>query len=233
MKINLLTERISMVRRSKLLIVTCFLGCLFFKWSLSARLLKKTLNISVIEEVISNKTFTHRVDILNGKCDERWAIDGHPIGEDEYDEAILQAEKEERRAERMAAKDEQRKHDEFVLATQRAGWAKLLDLYLLKIQQELNRLNDSRLEPFFFFEADTISSEKEFEYIKNVLVVRAKEMLDQVGEADLEEIRGMASQVQDYPKRIRALYYATVKNAQAHSDDTKLLKDLLSIVSDL
>ena len=221
-----------MARWSKLPVFLTFLGLLLFDGAISARVLQKSLNISVIEEVIDNKTFIHRVDILNGKRDERWAIDGQSVQEDEYDEAILEAEKAERRQERKACKKEQRDHDEFVIAFQRAGCAKIIELYLVRIKDELYRLADRRLKQFLHFEEDTISSEKEFDYIKNVLIIRAQELLDTIDEVELEELQGMMRRLEEYPKNLRALYYGTVKNAQAHSDDTKLLKDLLSIISE-
>ena len=38
--------------------------------------------------------------------------------------------------------------------------------------------------------------------------------------------------LETYPERLQNFYYATLKRAQHESDDTKLLKDLLTLISE-
>ena len=187
--------------------------------------------VTVKEEKINDSTFTHRVDIIDGKRKEVWALNGKSVIEEEYEEAVLEAEKEENRKERKKQKKLRRKHENFVLRSQRGCISKIIEQSIKQIRDELYRLEDQRLEPFLLFNEKTISSLKELEYIKNVLIAKARELLSQPDEIGLDELRSMMHRLEEYPERLRDFYYATVKNAQEQSDDTKLLKDLLSIVS--
>lgn len=187
--------------------------------------------VTVKEEKINDSTFTHRVDIIDGRRKEVWAINGKSATEDDYEEAVLEAEKEEHRQERKKQKKIRHKHEKFVLGAQVGCISKIIEHSIKKIRDELYRLEDQRLEPFLAFDSATISSAKELEYIKFVLLAKARELLAQSDEIGLDELRSMMNRLQEYPERLRDFYYATVKSAQEQSDDTKLLKDLLSMVS--
>jgi hypothetical protein len=230
MKIALWTERNLMTRSGFFGRITLFWGFLL-GMQLSARTLEKSIMIMVKEERINDATFTHRVDTIDGKRKEAWAINGGSVNEDEYEESVLEAEKEERKKERKKEKRRQLKHEQFVLQAQQTGMNKLIERAIKQMRDELYRLEDQRLEPFLAFDAATISSAKELEYIKTVLIAKARELFSQSTEMGLDELRSLLSKLEEYPDRLRDFYYATVKNAQEQSDDTKLLKDLLSVVS--
>lgn len=216
----------------KRLAISVFFGLFVVTASLNARLVQKTIKVSVIEEVINNKTFTHRVDIINGKRDERWALDGRVVDRQEFQEEFLDAQKEELRQEYLKQEETQKKHDEFTMQFQRDSFAKIIEISLSKINDELARVSDKRLEPFLAFEKNTIASAQELDTLQNSTLVRAHEVLKQKYDIPLDELRTMMTTLEPFADRIRDFYYATVKNAQDRSDDTKLLKDLLAMISE-
>src|SRR5581483_9954495 len=93
-----------------------------------ARSLEKTLSVYVIEEKVNGIIFTHRSDLLNGKLNEIWAINGQEVTGQHYQEAILNAEREERARIRSQEEEKRKQEQKFHIETQCAILKKLIML---------------------------------------------------------------------------------------------------------
>ena len=197
-----------------------------------AREIVKSITVSVIEEKANNTLFTHRIDIIDGHRKEIWAVEGKTVSFQDYEDAILNAEREERRQERLKEYERQREKEEFALEVQRNCLKKLLRLEKEKVESLLHKLSDQRLEQYFAFHEKTFPCLEVFEHISLELLPKVEQMIfdDQIG---FEELRTMVLTLEKYPSSLQKFYNETITRAQEQSDDTRFLKDLLALVSEI
>ncbi len=184
------------------------------------------------KEVINGSTFVYREDTVNGTKKKAWTVDGHPVDADEYEEAILNAEKEVRRKERRK-EEEQRVHQQLlhhqVLIMLNK---KLLTIKIADIEVWLQKLHDYALEQFLVFNDSTYASPEEFDQLSNECIPKVHSLILQgEDECDVGELLHWVNKLDKVPDQLCNLFYASVNNAIAACDDTKMLKKLLDVVS--
>lgn len=207
-----------------------FVGA-FSLGTIEGRTIKKSISVSVLEEIIDGKTFTHRIDVIDGKRKELRAIDGQQVSREEYEEEILEAEKQERRNERCLQEEERIRQTDFMASVQRSTLKKLISIAINQVKDQLHKISDKRIKPFFAFDEQTIASKNQLKQLKQQIIPDARSLLSD-DEASLSELQTALTSLERYPARLRSFYQATIARAQMQSDDTRLLKDLLTIVSD-
>jgi len=184
------------------------------------------------KEVIGGTSFVYREDVANGVKKEAWTVDGKPVDFQEYEENLLDAEKEVRRQERRVAEECRKRHQQARLSSTFQLQKKLLRLQIEQVEVVLKRFDDHRLTPFLLFDKEKTLSQEDFKHIDQTLLDQAKKLLytaDQ--EVDLPTLATMIEKFDVLPGRLQDLFHATVNNAIKRCDDTKVLKELLGVLS--
>lgn len=185
----------------------------------------------VHEETVNGVSFKTQLEIDNGTKIEKYFVHGKTVSASEYDEALGQAEKEEKKRERSKAQEERLKQYE----TLYKGNVKIAQLELKKAvsvaQAALAKMLEPKLQPYLVFSGDTIADEKQLAHIKDTLLVEAVKLSNAAPEGvDLKRITAMQQELSALTPRLRAASIATVNNGISKADDTKLLKELLALV---
>lgn len=210
-------------------LIGCFVGCVVV--AAPAREIEE-LAVYYKKEVLGGKAFVYREDVANGVKKEAWTVDGKPVDSQEYEEALLDAEKEVRREERRVAEEYRKRHQQARLSSSFQLQKKLLRLQIEQVEVVLKRFDHHRLTPFLSFDKEKTLSQEDFEHIDQALLDQAKKLLytaDQ--EIDLPTLATMIEKFDMLPTRLQDLFHATVNNAIKRCDDTKVLKELLGVLS--
>jgi len=210
---------------------TFFPLCLLFFLQASAGLREvEELSVYYKKEVLDGKTFVYREDVANGVKKQVWTIDGTPVEHEDFEQELLEAEKEVRRRERASQMERRElQHQERVVAVTELH-KKLLRLLIQEVETALKKFDDYRLGPFLLF--DQLFSRDEFEAIEKDLIPQAKQVLySGIEDGDVTPLAGMIRKLDGLSDRLHGLFQETVNSAIKRCDDTKMLKDLLAIVS--
>lgn len=194
--------------------------------------------VRYVEEKVNNAIFAHRVDIIDGVAQDRWLVNGQKVGVDEYEEALLDAEKEERRTERRRVEDLKRREEEaeaqhqaFVHDARKDIARKRLELVVKNVESELFKLKEPKLEPYLAFDRHAVASPDQFNQLQIDIIPEAKRLIALGHDAQEEDLSMAADQLETFGPRLRDMFRLTVKQAINQCDDTRLLKELLEIVS--
>lgn len=210
-------------------LIGCFVGCAIT--ALPAREIEE-LAVYYKKEVIGGMSFVYREDIANGVKKEAWTVDGKPVESQDYEESLLDAEKEVRRQERRVADGRRKRHQEMRLSSSFQLQKKLLRLQIEQVEVVLKSFDDHRLTPFLSFDKEKTLSQKEFESLDQTVLDQAKKLLYTADkEVDLPALAAMIEKFDMLPTRLQDLFHVTVNNAIKRCDDTKVLKELLGVLS--
>jgi len=184
------------------------------------------------KEIIDEKTFIHREDIVNNEKKELWSIDGNNVEFAEYEQAILEAEKNIRKKERQAEETRRKEAQEFKNEAIFALNKKILRLKIETAENILKKFNNHNLSNFLNLDKNKIFSKKEFERLQNTFLPECKKFVYTADKnTDLLELSDMIAKIDTIPDKLNSLFYDTVRNAIGQCDDTKVLKELLEVVS--
>lgn len=186
------------------------------------------------KETIHGQTFIYREDTINGKKKCSWTVDGNAVDASDYEEALLEAEKEVRRQARQKEEENRVREWDLQLQAMVALVKKQVHLKITAIEAELQRIDDQRLKPFLLFENHTLASQEALDTIVRELIPGAKKIVadsGDVGREGLHELNSYADRLEGISERVRDFFYASVNNAINHCDDTRLLKEFLNLIS--
>ncbi len=207
------------------IIITCLsLTCLFIE-AKSVRVVTAHFK----EEKINGHTFMYRLDVVDGRKKEQWALNGRPIAQVDYDTKILEEEMNERRAER-----EQEYQKQIRLAELRSNMAnqavkKLLASTLQEIEQGLAQIDRYELNPYLVYSKSSFYDELDLVTFKDQTIPEVRQVLAE--NFDHDQAKEKLSLIQSYPQRLSSLFEATVQNAINSCDDPKKLKNWLQMLS--
>jgi hypothetical protein len=197
---------------------------------INAKTIEKSLSVYVIEEQINGIRFAHRSDFIDGKASELWAIDGRQVPEHEYEEAILNAEREERKSVRRQEEQKRKQEQEFKVLAQNNLIKKLLNLKIADITKELSKIKEPLLAPFLKFSEHSMSSEMALYDLEQEIEDANK--LSLRGElADTKQLYTVFEKLEQYPEKLMKLYQDSINYAIKTCDNTRALKELLILVS--
>ena len=190
--------------------------------------LEKEVSISYRQERIEGKLFSIRIDIVDGKKSEKCAIDGKDVSFDEYESLILEAEKQIRKTERRQEQERVVQSSEFKNKIRIEAIIKLLNILVGNIEKSIKRFKDYDIEKFVPFSDSTIS-EEQFIKISKEFIPNAKSLIYKQDAPDLQQLQTTLDELEPFENKLELLFQATIKEAIDKSDDTKLLKRILSI----
>ena len=182
------------------------------------------------EETIEGTTFKHFLELENSTKKETFTINTKPVTSEEYEKQLLEAEKEASKRERKALQEERIRTYE----TQYKGQVKQSQLELKKlltsVTDELKQLSDERLAPFLLYGRSTLTSEQ-LTALNDTLIPQAEKLLITAPETiDIKKIQELKAELTSLLPRLHALFIESVNTGIDKADDTKLLKELLSLL---
>lgn len=185
----------------------------------------------ITEETVNGTAFKQILDINNGLKKESYFIQNKPVSASEYEDAVLSAEKEASKKTRKKAQEERIRMYE----TQYKGHVKIaqseLKQALISLESELVNTLDERLAPYILYTTSTVSSADQLKNIKENVIPDAKKLIESSPEMmDIKKIQEALAHVQSLTQRVHETFITAVNNGINKADDTKLLKELLTIV---
>jgi hypothetical protein len=183
------------------------------------------------KEQLNKHLFVYQEESINGVTTKSWFIDGKPVEQEAYLDAILEAEKEERRVERLAQDQQREKENQLKTESFVAGARRMLSLKVEQIDVILRRIEQYHLEPYLVFDATTFATRADYEQVTKELIPDIKKVLHlSAHECAPEELALLRDRLEHLPAKLQELLYATTQQAIAQCTDTRLLKELLELV---
>lgn len=186
------------------------------------------LQVYLKKETIGGTVFEYREDLAAGTRKETWSINGRPVTAYDYENAVLEAEKELRRQERHAELERRRARQEGQLNAVRDLQKKLVRLNVEQVEAVLARCKDPRLAPFLQFGARGELSKAEFDAIPGALE-SAKRLLSSADDDSVGLLKAALEKLEALPDRLDGLIQASLDHAIKYCNDTKMLKELLGM----
>ena len=190
--------------------------------------------------------FTEKYQNINGKITENWIVNEVFVSKDDYYKKIIQSEREEeeikREQEILKIEEEEKKQkeflaqkekekEEFLRETQIQALRKLVCIELETVEKSLSKLNKYKVEQYFVYQEDTFPSEESFNDVKIELINQARELtLRNTDELNQDELKKVLSKLEVIPDKIERFFRQSVKYAINQCNDTKKLKELLSLI---
>ena len=195
----------------------------------SKALLEKSLSVTITEEKLNKISFIHRRDNINGKIQEEWSIDGKKVDFGIYEEALLTAHKEEMRQKRAFERQKQEKEQDYCSQIQCALMAKIVTELLNEVTQELNKIRNPLLENYLQFNEQGFSSPDELLRVEEE--IKAFEQKSKDSDVSFQEVKEYSEKLEEIPARLIQCYQDSVAHAIKTCNDTKILKELLTLFS--
>lgn len=197
-----------------------------------ARVVVKEQELFYKEEQVDGKLFSHRYetrhDAAGSALKEVWKIDGKEVSAQVYEEAILEAEKNERRLQRAQEEQARCANFEFKEKAQRAVVTKLLGKVTQNLVRDIQTIERYGLGAYAVFSDSTLSVQG-YQELVTVLIPRAQALGQE--NLDFAQLQDLYNRLEPLQDRMRLFMRATIDRAIEKCDDTKFLKDLLTLVS--
>ncbi len=205
-----------------------FLFLSLFLFQCSALVLR-TVSVSLVEEKIAGKLFSHRIDVVDGVKKEEWTINGKRVDQAVYEREILAAELEESKAKREEDYAQRVKMVEFQDQARSAALKKLLHTAMQDVEKLLAKFKKYEIMPYLAYKPETIPNEVEFTNISSYGVTPARNLL--FSTFDPELARDSLEKLEEYSVKLATLFEDSVNRAINQCDDPKKLKKWLEMLS--
>jgi hypothetical protein len=177
--------------------------------------------------VIGSDVFVERDEEDNGQVHQSWVMNGIAVNKQMYDDALGNAEIALLRQDREQEKRHRDREQKNRVQTVVCGYQKVLRTKIAQIEQWLQKINQNNLDVLLQFGPSTIASQQDLECLRKEVLPRAKEV---VVEGVLVDLQAVCLQIDAIPNQLCDLFYTTAKHAITVCNDTKILRDLLTIV---
>lgn len=190
------------------------------------------VSVYLQEEVIQGTEFTNSTKSDRGKIEESFFINKIPVQKAEFYKELELAQLAQLRKEREKSERLAKNKIAFVDSAQVAIVEKLINKRLQEITRVLEWLQHEQLKQYYVFHKDTVDSIQKLFDIKQFVSGFAVAELKQLVELnDMQKLQEMLDKIDQWPDRLEAFFQASVQYAIKHSDDTVMLKELLSVLS--
>lgn len=207
-------------------VVLLFLSLFLFQCS---ALVLRTVSVSLVEEKIAGKLFSHRIDVVDGVKKEQWTINGKRVDQAVYEREILAAELEESKAKREEDYAQRVKMVEFQDQACSAALKKLLHTAMQDVEKLLAKFKKYEIMPYLAYKPETIPNEVEFTNISSYGITPARNLL--FSTFDPELARDSLEKLEEYSVKLATLFEDSVNRAINQCDDPKKLKKWLEMLS--
>ena len=212
-------------------------------------LLKANSSVNQTKFILNDEpmVFTEKYQNLNGKITQNFSINEEWATEEEYFKKFAWAESEEKRIEREA--EEQKRQEALKLAMQEKeerekeeavfikeakieGMKKLVKLELQNVETSFEKLDKYKLDNYFMFENGTFADEDDLNEVKIGLVAQSRGVIiKNTEELDEDELKNTLTKLEVVPEKIERFFRQSVRFAINQCNDTRRLKELLTLIS--
>ena len=187
--------------------------------------------ISIIEHKMLGHTFKHIMTSGSAEKDE-YFIDGHAITQENYNKEFERIQKQEWQECALQQENQRRSRLQFAETVQLQVTSKLLHKIIVQVVDLLKRSSDPALEKFFVFCSATIDSIDQLHQLKIFVDQVQSSMKLRIENNDVEGLNLLYTKLECWPARLEKFFQDTIQQAIRQSDDTAMLKELLSFVSE-
>lgn len=185
--------------------------------------------ISTTEQKMLGHTFKHVITSGSAEKDE-FFIDGYTVTKENYHKDFNRIQKKEWDELAMQQENQRRARIQFAELVQIEVTTKLLDTVVNHIQNFLAKSCNPALEKFFVFTSATIESFDQLNQLK-IFMDQLQDSIKKIVESkDVESLNIICHNLERWPGRLEKFYQDTVQQAIRQSDDTAMLKELLTMV---
>lgn len=197
--------------------------------SMDAKVVERLTTV-VTTELINGDRFCHKIETDGISSKEYWTINGVMVSQEHYDERALEAEKKERKMER--AKEYQRlvAQTTFKQTVRAEITKKLLKNIVEELESLLSKLQQHSLEQYSIFSMATVPHAQAYRELKE-RIKEAQNALCLDPQDHAQEIADLYSYLEEWPCKVQKFFESTVQEAIRRCDDTRVLKELLALVS--
>jgi len=187
--------------------------------------------ISVSEQKILGHVFKH---VMTSGCKDKdeYYINGHVVTKEKYSKEFERLQKKEWEDLALQQENQRRERIQFSESMQVQVTAKLLKKVVGQIIDLLHRACNPALEKFFVFHHTTIDSSDQLHQLQLFLAQVQDSMNQCIDNNDVQNMNILYTKLEFWPARIEKFYQDTVQQAIRQSDDTAMLKELLTLVSE-
>lgn len=205
----------------------------YFLLLISSCVVAKTFRQRMVietEEKINQIIFKHIIE-SGVSVKDVYLINGVAVSKEEYAIRIQKAEQEEQEMCRKMEEERIYAKVEFISTTQLQIYKKMLSKTFIEVKQWLAKLEMPIVSEYYVFSTDTIASKGAFESFKNDLFLKAQSLFDEYTQLqDVLALQKLLDQYEKVPYRLERFFQNSVQQAINHCDDTKILKELLSLL---
>jgi len=195
----------------------------------------ETVQVFYRKEQIGDLVFELREDrINNGSAKKTYLIESKSVSGEKFAQRRAQAKVQREQVMDSVAQENRLAEQNNRYACLVQGTKKLISLHLNDIEHKLKRLSDFNecLEPFLAFDQCTFTDEHELRNVQAQLIPQARGLLKKADdEIDLAQLKKMATSLEKIPEKLENFFLASSDRAIKLSNDTRLLKDLLEVMS--
>lgn len=190
------------------------------------------VSVYLQEEVILGTEFTNTTRSDRGKVEESFFINKIPVQKSEFYKELEVAQLAQLRKEREKSERQTKARIAFADTAQVAIIEKLINKRLQETNRVLEWLHHEQLKQYYVYHKDTIDSMQKLLDIQQFVTTVAPTELKQLVELnDMQKLQEMLDKIDSWPDRLETFFQATVQYAIKHSDDTAMLKELLSVLA--
>lgn len=190
--------------------------------------------------------FVEKYQNVNGKITENFSVNDVAVLKDEFLKRFLNAQEEEKalqkEVEENKKREEEKMKEELELqkkreeeqartSTQIQALKKLINIELDKVQTSFLNLDKYKIDEYFVFEQETFSNLQVLQDNRINLINQAKEFTMRSEEhLKVEELKEILKKLEVLPDKVERFIRNSVKFAINQCNDTKKLKELLTLV---
>lgn len=183
-------------------------------------------------ELINGVTFSHSMTSDQGATKEEYYIDGMPVQKEEFYKELEMAQMGDLRKEREKTDKKNKSRIDVVDEAQLAIVKKLLLKKLDEVKQSIEMLHHDHLKQYYVYDKASIESLQRLLDMKQFVMHTAPaEIKELVEKRDVKGLQQMLDSMESWPDRLDLFFKNSVQNAVKNCDDTAVLKDLLTLLS--
>lgn len=200
-------------------------------------------HIVYAKTVVQSYVSTRQEQILGHVCKhiirsdkpnhDEYTIDGNMVTKEIYEQQVALWTAQEQEKLYVQQLQNRQSRVTFVRSSQIAIYAKLIESLIDQLHHWLGKLEHEPLENFFVFTDATISSYQQLRSLQQYIHQLVELVEQKIKVEDVGGLQTMVSNLEAWPPRLEKFFEQTVQEAIKKSDDTMVLKELLTLVGEI
>lgn len=180
--------------------------------------------------IMDNKKFTHTKKSDNGTISEQFLINDVPVEQDEFNNELnslklAQMNQQDKNTQRKINEQESMKHN-----LKMAVLEKLIKQSLTNLQNTLSTLEESILQPYLTFNAQSIKNQSDLEMIKDWTSALHKNLKSTLANQNYQTLQQLTLEIETKVDQAHQCLKQSIQKATSQCDDTATLKKLFTLI---